>query len=78
MYKPTQSELNAFIRDKNGFGSQCTKTPKAKPTRGVLMYVLGSYKEVVLYDKPFNMLQAKKSNMIKAGYKKENLIINGL
>jgi hypothetical protein len=78
-YKPTQSELQAFIRDKNGY-TDYSKKQYNKPTHGQLMYVEGTIKQVVPngYNKPFALLQAMKAKMIKAGYKKQCLIIKNL
>jgi len=77
-YKPTQAELDAFIRDKNGYSKPMAMIKTEKPKNGKLVYVLGNYVEVILNDKPFNLLQSQKAKMIKQGYKKENLFIKNL
>jgi len=45
------------------------------PTHGKLILTSGLKEIVILNDKPFALLQSKKSEMIKEGYKKENLKI---
>ena len=79
-YKPTQAELDAFIKDRNGYINPIFVKATTKPTHGQLVYINGNYKEVIknAYNKPFALLQSIKRQMIKQGYKKEFLFIKNL
>lgn len=80
-YSPTEKEIDEFIRHKNGYSPR--KEPKGwkkddhkdRGKRGSLIYKQGNYEEVIEYNKPFPLLQHLKKSLIKAGYKKHNLII---
>lgn len=73
----SQSDLEAFIRVHNGYGSN-TLPKKRSSNRGVLKYVCGAYEEVIQYDKPFALLNHIRNKMINEGYKKNHLIIVSL
>jgi hypothetical protein len=78
-YIPTQSELQAFLRDKNGYPTQSIKTYKKVPqTHGKLVLIEGKHETIIHFNKPFALLNYFKRQMIQNGYKKENLFVKNI
>lgn len=78
-YQPTQKELEAFLRDKNGYSTHTiTKYKKVRPTHGNLVLIEGKHETIVHSNKPFALLNYLKKEMIKKGYKEKNLFIKNM
>lgn len=78
-HKPTNKEISDFVKHKNGYTNfSSTSRPQKNKTNGQLILIEGVNKTVIHYDKPFALLNYLKTQMIKNGYKKENLFIRSI
>ena len=73
-YIPTQKDIELF-KQQNYKGSVYKPVEKRKSSNGTLILKQGDRVTTVKYDAPFALLQHIKQDMIRQGYRKEELII---